>query len=95
MSAEFLCVVRRGLFARPNAEEKLEYLLSRVPRREGRKDFELHALHDATRHDDEIPQIPRGELNDFVSRFDYRFVVRSGGLGFRARVEFPAQSPRH
>ena len=65
MSAEFLAVVRRGPFARPNAEEKLEYLLSRVPRREGRKDFELHALPDATRHDDEIPQIPPRGIERF------------------------------
>ncbi len=95
MSAEFLAVVRRGPFARPNAEEKLEYLLSRVPRKEGRKDFELHAFPDAARHDDEIPLVARGALNDFVASIDYCFVVRFGGLGFGARVEFPAQSPRH
>ncbi len=44
MSAEFLACVRRGPFARPTPDEKLEYLLTRVPRTESRKNFELHSL---------------------------------------------------
>ena len=44
MSAEFLACVRRGPFARPTTNEKIEYLLTRVPRTDTRKNFELHSL---------------------------------------------------
>ena len=44
MSAEFLACVRRGPFARPTPDEQIEYLLTRVPRTDTRKNFELHSL---------------------------------------------------
>lgn len=43
-SAEVLAVVRRGPFAKPTATEQLEYLFTRVPKKDSRKDFEKHAL---------------------------------------------------
>ena len=43
-SAEMLAVVRRGPFAKPTETEQLEYLFTRVPRTDSRKDFEKHSL---------------------------------------------------
>ena len=43
-SAEVLAVVRRGPFAMPTQMEQLEYLFTRVPRTDSRKDFEKHSL---------------------------------------------------
>ena len=42
--ADFNSCVRRGPFSPPTAQEKIEYLLTRLPKTESRKDFELHAL---------------------------------------------------
>ena len=43
-SAEILAVVRRGPFAQPTDTEQLEYLFTRVPKQDSRKDFEKHSL---------------------------------------------------
>ena len=43
-SAEILATVRRGPFAKPDATEQLEYLFTRVLRKDSRQDFEKHAL---------------------------------------------------
>ena len=43
-SAEFLAAVRRGPFAKPTETEQLEYLFTRVPKKESRKEFEKHSL---------------------------------------------------
>ncbi len=43
-SAEMLATVRRGPFAKPTALEQIEYLFTRVPAKESRKDFEKHPL---------------------------------------------------
>ena len=43
-SAEMLATVRRGPFAKPTALEQVEYLFTRVPAKESRKDFEKHPL---------------------------------------------------
>ena len=43
-SAEILAVVRRGPFAKPTETEQLEYLFTRVPKKDSRKDFEKHSL---------------------------------------------------
>ena len=43
-SAEILAVMRRGPFAKPTETEQLEYLFTRVPRTDSRKDFEKHSL---------------------------------------------------
>ena len=42
--ADFNSYVRRGPFSPPTAQEKIEYLLTRLPKTEARKDFESHAL---------------------------------------------------
>ena len=42
--ADFNSRVRRGPFSPPTAQEKIEYLLTRLPKTESRKDFELNAL---------------------------------------------------
>ena len=42
--AEMLATIRRGPFARPTALEKIEYLFTRVPVRESRKNLEKHPL---------------------------------------------------
>ncbi len=39
-----LATVRRGPFAKPTALEQIEYLFTRVPAKESRKDFEKHPL---------------------------------------------------
>ena len=41
---EMLAAVRRGPFAKPLPQEKIEYLLTRLPKTEARKEFEAHAL---------------------------------------------------
>ncbi len=43
-SAEMLATVRRGPFAQPTALELIEFLFTRVPAKESRKDFEKHPL---------------------------------------------------
>ena len=43
-SVEILAVVRRGPFAKPTETEQLEYLFTRVPKTDSRKDFEKHSL---------------------------------------------------
>ena len=43
-SAEILATVRRGPFAKPDATEQIEYLFTRVPRKDSRKDFDKNAL---------------------------------------------------
>jgi hypothetical protein len=43
-SAEILAVVRRGPFAKPTEIEQLEYLFTRVSKKDSRKDFEKHSL---------------------------------------------------
>ncbi len=43
-SAEMLAAVRRGPFAKPTALEQIEYLFTRVPANESRKDFEKRPL---------------------------------------------------
>ena len=43
-SAEMLATVRRGPLARPTALEQIEYLFTRVPTKESRKDFEKFPL---------------------------------------------------
>lgn len=42
--SEMLAVVRRGPFAIPTAEEKIEYLLGRIRKSDTRKDFEQHSF---------------------------------------------------
>ncbi len=42
--AEMLAAIRRGPFARPTEEERIEYLLTRIPRAEKRPAFEKYAL---------------------------------------------------
>jgi hypothetical protein len=39
-----LAVVRRGPLAKPTDMEQLEYLFTRIPRKDSRKDFEKHSL---------------------------------------------------
>ena len=39
-----LAVVRRGPFAKPTSVEQLEYLFTRIPTKESRKNYEKHAL---------------------------------------------------
>ena len=41
---EMLAAVRRGPFSKPLPQEKIEYLLTRLPKTEARKEFETHAL---------------------------------------------------
>ena len=41
---EMLAAVRRGPFSEPLPQEKIEYLLTRLPKTEARKEFETHAL---------------------------------------------------
>ena len=41
---EMLAAVRRGPFSKPLPQEKIEYLLTRLPETEARKEFETHAL---------------------------------------------------
>ena len=42
--SEMLAMVRRGPFAIPTAEEKIEYLLGRVKKSDTRKDLEKHSF---------------------------------------------------
>lgn len=42
--AEMLAVVRRGPFAKPTSTEQLEYLFTRVSKKDSRKDLENHSL---------------------------------------------------
>ena len=52
-------MVRRGPLAAPTATEQLEYLFTRVPKKDSRKDFEKHALEHVLSYQRRIHTIKR------------------------------------
>ena len=61
-NAEMLASVRRGPFAKPLPQEKIEYLLSRLPKTEARKEFETHALEHVMSFQRRVVACKRGSL---------------------------------